>query len=81
MKKLRLDGSETDLEAPDGACTSFLRSRRGRPVPCVRVANDAAQRQAVSVDGNERGREHIVARLDDALLAALGDGGSVAVVK
>ena len=54
------------------------------------VANDAATRQAVSVDGNERGRvrivaglaggERIVARLDDALLAALGDGGNVVVV-
>ena len=54
------------------------------------VANDAARRQAVSTDGNERGRvrivaglasgERIVARLDDALLAALGDGGSVVVV-
>ena len=54
------------------------------------VANDAARRQAVSTDGNERGRvrvvaglasgERIVARLDDALLAALGDGGNVVVV-
>ena len=54
------------------------------------VADDAARRQAVSVDGNERGRvrivaglaggERIVARLDDALLAALGDGGNVVVV-
>ena len=54
------------------------------------VANDAARRQAVSTDGNERGRvrivsglaggERIVARLDDALLVALGDGGDVVVV-
>ena len=54
------------------------------------VADDAARRQAVSVDGNERGRvrivaglasgERIVARFDDALLAALGDGGNVVVV-
>ena len=54
------------------------------------VADDAARRQAVAVDGNERGRvrivaglasgERIVARFDDALLAALGDGGNVVVV-
>ena len=54
------------------------------------VADDAARRQAVSTDGNERGRvrivaglasgERIVARFDDALLAALGDGGNVVVV-